>query len=191
MSIEITDRDGKTHSVASAGVGAGGLTTGIIGTSLGALALLRDGDGLLGGLLGGHRGRRGCEREGAEGFGIAIHDTRILAEKDATIAALISEKYTDNKFAHLERELCELRCREAVLCEKVKDLHEDLREGDERVMAYGDCHFARVKKAIPAEEVVQFHKPEVVKIIEKVVFRDRDEDCDEDEKKRRGKKHGE
>lgn len=91
----------------SSGVAKGGLTTGIIGTSLGALALMGNGAGLLGNVLGGNgwgnnngvgqayldgimmqalaqggfAGQRGCCNEDH-------YVTRYDAEKDAEIAKL-------------------------------------------------------------------------------------------------------
>jgi hypothetical protein len=72
----------------SSGVAKAGLTTGIIGTSLAGLWALGggNGSGLLGGILGNNRGFN-C----AEG---AMYQS-VLSQKDAEIAKLQSEKYTD------------------------------------------------------------------------------------------------
>jgi len=76
---------------ASKGVGAAGLTTGIIGTALGALG----GNGALGGLFG--------PRNESDEF-VTRYDAnmmRELADKDRTIALLEADKYTDQKIADL------------------------------------------------------------------------------------------
>jgi len=182
MSIKITDRDGKEHEVASAGVGAGGLTTGIIGTSLSALALLREGG--LGGIFGGFGGRG---REHGEG---ECRDTRIIAEKDATISFLLGKDFTLEKTACLEKEICQLKCREAVLEEKVRDLHEDYREGDKELKLWVEGHFARTRQVIPADEIVECRRPEVVKVIEKIIVKEKDHEReDHDEGEGEGRKH--
>lgn len=76
---------------ASKGVGAGALTTGIIGTSLAGLMALNGNDGLLGGLFGN-------------------------SQKNEKIAALMSENtqlksqaYTDGQIKELASEICGLR----------------------------------------------------------------------------------
>lgn len=65
---------------ASKGVAGTGLGLGIAGTALGVLAGSNGGNGLLGGLFGGGPNLQG-----------------ILAEKDAKIAELTAQKYSDNQ----------------------------------------------------------------------------------------------
>ncbi len=96
---------------ASKGVAGTGLGLGIAGT---ALALLNNGGwGGLGGILGGWGG-------GAQGAAIAANSAYI-AQKDAEIAQLKSEKYADRntldlfryvdgKFAAVENQLATLTC---------------------------------------------------------------------------------
>lgn len=83
--MQIKTSEGE-KDVASQGVGVGGLTLGIIGTSL---ALLNGGNhcggGLLGGLLGGN-----CAGAGA------AHDTRIISALEAELAKEKSERYADS-----------------------------------------------------------------------------------------------
>ena len=75
-------------NVESSGVAKAGLTTGIIGTSLaGLMAANSSGNGLLGGLLGGNN----CNQA--------------IAERDAIIARLTSEKYTDTAVLTLRDKL--------------------------------------------------------------------------------------
>lgn len=69
---------------ASKGVAGSGLGLGIAGTALGLLNA--NGGGLLGGILGGNGWNNAA---GAMGLGV-------LAEKDAEIAKLKAEKYSDN-----------------------------------------------------------------------------------------------
>lgn len=97
---------------ASRGVANGGLTTGIIGTSLGALNLMGGCGGILGGLFGG----RGCV-DAVSHYELAQETA--LAAKDAEIALLKSNtyqdaktlelyKYIDGKFSAYEAEFCRI-----------------------------------------------------------------------------------
>ena len=72
---------------ASKGVAGSGLGLGIAGTALGVLASSQNGNGLLGGLLGGSN----CNQA--------------IAERDAMIARLTSEKYTDTAVLALRDKL--------------------------------------------------------------------------------------
>lgn len=72
---------------ASKGVAGSGLGLGIAGTALGLLNA-NNGGGLLGGLLGGGWNNQAAQMAGAAGLGV-------LAEKDAEIAKLRAEKYSD------------------------------------------------------------------------------------------------
>lgn len=73
---------------ASKGVAGSGLGLGIAGTALGVLASAQNGNGLLGGLFGGNNG---CNQA--------------IAERDAVIARLTSEKYTDTAVLSLRDKL--------------------------------------------------------------------------------------
>ena len=83
------DNDKKEY--ASSGVGTAGLTLGVIGTALASGILGNNGGGglLNGGLFSGNQ----CAQNS--------HVNAILAEKDATIARLNGEKYTDSKTLEL------------------------------------------------------------------------------------------
>lgn len=72
---------------ASKGVAGSGLGLGIAGTALGLLNANNGGGGLLGGLLGGGW-NQAAQMAGAAGLGV-------MAEKDAEIAKLRAEKYSD------------------------------------------------------------------------------------------------
>lgn len=72
---------------ASKGVAGSGLGLGIAGTALGVLAASNNGNGLLGGLFGNN-----CNQGGMTAVGV-------LAEKDAKIAELTAQKYSDNQDA--------------------------------------------------------------------------------------------
>lgn len=94
--MQITTTDG-THNVASKGLGGAALGLGIAGT-VGLLNQLGNGGGLLGGgLFGGNAFNSAIP---AMVSSIASNsqscDTREIAAKDAEIARLKSEKYTDN-----------------------------------------------------------------------------------------------
>lgn len=73
---------------ASKGVAGSGLGLGIAGTALGVLASSQNGNGLLNGLFGGNNG---CNQA--------------IAERDAMIARLTSEKYTDTAVLALRDKL--------------------------------------------------------------------------------------
>ena len=73
---------------ASKGVAGSGLGLGIAGTALGLLNANNNGGGLLGGILGGGWNNHAAQMAGAAGLGV-------LAEKDAEIAKLRAEKYSD------------------------------------------------------------------------------------------------
>lgn len=80
--------------VESSGVAKAGLTTGIIGTSLAGLWALGAGNNGNGGILGGLFGNNG-------NCGQAMAAMGVLAEKDAKIAELAAQKYSDNQDAAL------------------------------------------------------------------------------------------
>lgn len=80
--------------VESSGVAKAGLTTGIIGTSLAGLWALGAGNNGNGGILGGLFGNNG-------NCGQAMAAMGVLAEKDAKIAELAAQKYSDNQDAVL------------------------------------------------------------------------------------------
>ena len=73
---------------ASKGVAGSGLGLGIAGTALGLLNANNGNGGLLGGLLGGGWNNQAAQMANAAGMAT-------LAEKDATIARLQAEKYSD------------------------------------------------------------------------------------------------
>ena len=82
---------------ASRGIGAAGLTTGIIGTSLGALN-----SGILGNLFGG--GNNGCgENSVVNRYELKMQQE--LAAKDSKIALLESNIFVDSKIADVYEKL--------------------------------------------------------------------------------------
>ncbi len=87
---------------ASRAVGNAGLTTGIIGTALGAL----NGAGGIGELIGAGNRPRVPQNEGD--IPVTRHDMglyRELSEKDFKIASLEANKYTDQKIAELTTQM--------------------------------------------------------------------------------------
>lgn len=106
MVMRIKGADGHEYDVASSGVGGTGLGLGIAGTALGLLN--GNGNGLLGGLLGGRNGWNG-------NYGCTLADMPItryeasmmqeLAAKDGKIALLEADKYTDQKIADVYERL--------------------------------------------------------------------------------------
>jgi hypothetical protein len=102
----------EMENFASRGVGAAGLTTGIIGTALGVLN-----NGGLGNILGGYNARGECAEdhfvnryEAAQNARIAELETEVkLRDSNIYTDSKILElyKYVDGKFGVIDRELCE------------------------------------------------------------------------------------
>lgn len=102
------------HSGGSSGVAKAGLTTGIIGTALGAM---NGGGGILGNLFGWNGCGRGYGYDAVSHYELAQESA--IAAKDAEIALLRSNtyqdqkmlelyKYVDGKFSAFETEFCRL-----------------------------------------------------------------------------------
>ena len=95
---------------ASKGVGTAGLTTGIIGTGLGALNAL-GGTGILGGLLGGMPAARCDSNMPITRYELGLEKDN--AAKDAEIALLKANTYQDQKslelYKYIDGELREVR----------------------------------------------------------------------------------
>ena len=106
--MKIKGMDGQEHSVASAATGNAALTTGIIGTALGVLNG-GNGNGLLGGLLGG--GNRMYSNEPinvvtSDDRAISRYEAKMmqeLAAKDSKIGLLESQVYTDQKLVEVTK----------------------------------------------------------------------------------------
>ena len=106
----------------SSGVAKAGLTTGIIGTSLaGLMALGGNGGGLLGGGLFGNNNAQ-------------MAAMGVLAEKDAKIAELTAQKYSDNQDAALyQATRSENEKPENRLMDYIKPLSQESASNRERV----------------------------------------------------------
>jgi hypothetical protein len=106
----------------SSGVAKAGLTTGIIGTSLaGLMALGGNGGGLLGGGLFGNNNAQ-------------MAAMGVLAEKDAKIAELTAQKYSDNQDAALYQAMrSENEKLENRLMDYIKPLSQESASNRERV----------------------------------------------------------
>ena len=103
---------------ASRGVGNAGLTTGVIGTSLGALSLLGGAGNILGGLLGGN-GNRGCGGDGASVNRYELGLEQANAAKDAEISLLKANIYGDQKLLEVYKYFDgELRAANAKIAEQ-------------------------------------------------------------------------
>lgn len=126
---------------ASRGVANAGLTTGIIGTSLGALNAL----GGLGGLFTGGNGCGCSENHTVNRYELGLQQE--IAAKDAQIALRDANTYGDQKmlemYKYIDGQLKDVRnelCRQAVVNQKTEDsfmlVQADLqRERDERCCA--------------------------------------------------------
>lgn len=112
------------HNVASKGVANAGLTTGIIGTSLGALNALGNGGGLLGGLLGGG----GCCNENIMVNRYELGQTQEIESLKSQLALRDANTYSDQKMLELYKyvdgkfgEINGLLCANAVREQATKD----------------------------------------------------------------------
>ncbi len=88
------------HNVASKGVATAGLTTGIIGSSLGVLNSLGNGGGLLGGLLGG--GNCGCS-ENMMVNRYELGQAQEIESLKSQIALRDANTFTDSKMLEMYR----------------------------------------------------------------------------------------
>lgn len=103
---------------ASRGVGNAGLTTGIIGTSLGAMSILGGAGNILGGLLGGN-GNRCCGGDGAPVNRYELGLEQASAAKDAEISLLKANIYGDQKLLEVYKYFDgELRAANAKIAEQ-------------------------------------------------------------------------
>lgn len=102
---------------ASRGVGNAGLTTGIIGTSLGAMSILGGAGNILG-LLGGN-GNRGCGGDGTPVNRYELGLEQANAAKDAEISLLKANIYGDQKLLEVYKYFDgELRAANAKIAEQ-------------------------------------------------------------------------
>lgn len=103
---------------ASRGVGNAGLTTGIIGTSLGAMSLLGGAGNILGGLLGGN-GNHCCGGDGTPVNRYELGLEQANAAKDAEISLLKANIYGDQKLLEVYKYFDgELRAANAKIAEQ-------------------------------------------------------------------------
>jgi len=144
------------HSSHHYRAGAGTTALGVIGTVLGGAAVLGEG-----GFLGlGRRGRDGYGHggcgDGHYGGGneyinrFELAQSEKIARLEAEKYALISEKYTDNKVAALQMEICCLKAKEERLEQNLHDYkvynNEEVRELEHRLNAV-------TKEVIPASVI--------------------------------------
>lgn len=122
------------HEFASKGIANAGLTTGIIGTALGALnGGLLNGNGLFGG-MGRNCGYGGMNYNGC-GYGYDVPVSRYeagmqakIAEQDSHIKLLEADKYTDSKildvYAYFDGKLKDINdrmCHQAIINTQLGD----------------------------------------------------------------------
>lgn len=106
------------YEYAKRGVANAGLTTGIIGTSLGAMSLLGGAGNILGGLFGGN-GNHCCGGDGAPVNRYELGLEQASAAKDAEISLLKSNIYGDQKLLEVYRYFDgELRAANAKIAEQ-------------------------------------------------------------------------
>lgn len=136
---------------ASKGVGTAGLTTGIIGTGLGALNAL-GGGGLLGGLLG--IGNQGCCSENMAVSRYELGLEQANAAKDAEIALLKANTYQDQKtlelYRYIDGELRDIRAvqsQQAVHNQRTEDSFTIARQDIAAVKAELACQIEAERKA--------------------------------------------
>ena len=106
------------YEYAKRGVANAGLTTGIIGTSLGALSLLGGAGNILGGLLGGN-GNHCCGGDGTPVNRYELGLEQANAAKDAEISLLKANIYGDQKLLEVYKYFDgELRAANAKIAEQ-------------------------------------------------------------------------
>lgn len=137
---------------ASKGVGTAGLTTGIIGTGLGALNAL-GGSGLLGNLLGIGNPAMCCpENQPVTRYELGLEQSN--AAKDAEIALLKANTYQDQKalelYKYVDGELREIRAvqaQQAVHNQRTEDSFVLARQDIAAVKAELSCQIEAERKA--------------------------------------------
>lgn len=123
------------HNVASKGVANAGLTTGIIGTSLGALNALGGCGGLLGGLLGGGCGAGAMCSENMVVNRYELGQAQEIESLKSQIALRDANTYSDQKMLELYRyvdgklgEINGVLCNQAVQNQATKDSFQLMEE---------------------------------------------------------------
>ena len=133
---------------ASKGVAGSGLGLGIAGTALGVLNSAANGNGLLGGLLGG-----GWGNNAAAAGGVALN---ALAEKDAKIARLEAERYGDNKMVELyQQTLRDNQTLRDQVFSYITPLSTEAAANRERIAVLETQHKCEVEKALLREQLIQ------------------------------------
>lgn len=122
------------HNVASKGVANAGLTTGIIGTSLGALNALGGAGGLLGGLLGGGWNMAGCSDNMLVNR-YELGQSQEIESLKSQIALRDANTYSDGKMLELYKyfdgkigEINGVLCNQAVQNQATKDSFQLMEE---------------------------------------------------------------
>lgn len=137
---EVTQEE---HEHKASSIAKAGLTTGIIGTSLGALNMLGSGAGLLG-LIGGNNGRGNAQAEKLE----ALRDENLLLKSAANTEA----KYNDLnvRFVRQEEQIKALRAEtyQAINTEALQR-----QNADASLRQYTDDNFVRAKKCVDAQAI--------------------------------------
>ena len=157
---------GNYSPYASRGVGAGGLTTGIIGTALGGLALLGEGGGLFGGRGHGY-GHHGDAPESKEAAALRQQNAALAAALDAERGdAKLAEKF-NHKIEKLEKQICDIRVNDAHTDGRIKSVAKDAEYGDmvnhmkcktedERLW----CAMPKTERFIPEREIHYPRQPQ-------------------------------
>lgn len=139
---------------ASKGIGTAGLTTGIIGTGLGALNALGGGGGILGNLLGigGNPALYNSDNMPVTRYELGLEQSN--AAKDAEIALLKANTYQDQKslelYKYIDSELRAIRdvqAQQAVHNQRTEDSFVIARQDIAAVKAELSCQIEAERKA--------------------------------------------
>lgn len=137
----------EMHEHKASGIAKAGLTTGIIGTSLGAINTLTNGAGLMG-LIGGGNGGQSRQVAELQAANNALRDENILLKADVSANAKINE--LNIKVVQLQDENKALR---AEFAQALNSEAERRMNGDAFLRQYIDDNFIRAKKCVDAQQI--------------------------------------
>jgi len=137
----------EMHEHKASGIAKAGLTTGIIGTSLGAINTLTNGAGLMG-LIGGGNGGQSRQVAELQAQNNALRDENLLLKASAASTAQFNE--LNLQIVHLQDENKALR---AEFAQAMNFEAMQRQNGDAFLRQYIDDNFIRAKKCVDAQQI--------------------------------------